>query len=52
MIVYLDKAIKPLIMPKMSWLVKTFKVKAGVIKDKDNKLMLFSVPDESYWKDI
>ena len=47
MIVYLNKAIKPLIMPKMNWLVKTFKVKNGD-KDKDNKLMSFSMRDESY----
>ena len=42
-----DKAIRPLvlIMPKMSWYVKTFKVKAGD-KDKNNKLMSFRVDDE------
>ena len=42
-----DKAIRPLvlIMPKMSWYVKTFKVKAGD-KDKNNKLMSFRIDDE------
>ena len=43
MIGYSDKAIRPLvlIMPKMSWYVKTFK-----IEDKNNKLISFCTDDE------
>ena len=43
MIGYSDKAIRPLvlIMPKMSWYVKTFK-----IEDKNNKLISFCIDDE------
>ena len=45
---YLDKAIRSLlvlIMPKMSAYANTFKVKDGD-KDKNNKLMSFSMNDE------
>ena len=45
---YLDKAIRSLlvlIMPKMSAYANTFKVKDGD-KDKNNKLMSFSMDDE------
>ena len=45
---YLDKAIRlllVLIMPKMSAYANTFKVKDGD-KDKNNKLMSFSMNDE------
>ena len=45
---YLDKAIRlllVLIMPKMSAYANTFKVKDGD-KDKNNKLMSFSMDDE------
>ena len=44
---YLDKAIRPLvlIMTKMRWYVKTFKIKEGD-KDKNNKLMSFHIDDE------
>ena len=47
MIVYLDKAIKPLvlIMPKISGYAKTFKVKNGD-KGKDNKLISFTIRNE------
>ena len=38
-----DKALSPLVlvMPKMSWYVKTFKVEGKI-----NKLMLFRIDDE------
>ena len=44
---YLDKTIKPLVllMPKMSWYIKTFKVKGGD-KYPNNKLMSFLIDDE------
>ena len=45
---YLDKSIRSLlvlIMPKMSAYANTFKVKDGD-KDKNNKLMSFSMDDE------
>ena len=47
LIVYLDKAIKPLvlIMPKISGYAKTFKVKNGD-KGKDNKLISFTIRNE------
>ena len=56
LIEYLDKTIRPfvLVMPKMSWCVKTFKVKEG-----DNKLMSFRIDDkklleeyEAIWSNI
>ena len=47
MIGYLSKATMPLvlIMPKMSWYVKTFETKARD-KDKNNKWMSFCIKDE------
>ena len=46
---YLDKVLKVLvlIMPKLSWYVKTFKGK-DEDKDKKDKLMSFHINDESY----
>ena len=42
-----DEAIRPLvlIMNKMSWYLKTFKVKE-IDKDKSNKLMSFCIDDQ------
>ena len=47
MIGYLDKTIRQLVLiiPKMIWYVKTFKVKDGD-KDKNNKLMSFCIDDK------
>ena len=48
---YLDKAIRPIVLPKMSGYVKVFKLKDGD-KDKNNKLMSFYIDDDKISKKI